>query len=161
HFLGRGQDFALVRVREEAAAATPPAPVTPKEVEAAWRLRDEWWNEPWLRPSHQLLRAFDVLLLRVERDLQGGVLTAAAVQELQKQLKLLEEKRQEGQDKLPPRPPSLAREIVRGKKPPDLKAGDLREKYRALLALASKIASAKAASKGKETPAGQKAAERL
>jgi hypothetical protein len=141
-FLGDGEDFPLVPVPEGKPA--PPKlqddPAYPQWLLDGWQARDEWLAEAWPRVRPSLLRELEDALLRAERRLRAGADPGRVQQEVTRLLKRLQVRR-EGwrKGRLPPEPTSLAREVARGREPPDPGAGGLRRKYQALQALAAKV----------------------
>jgi serine/threonine protein kinase len=143
-YLGKGADFGLLAVPEQppAASAPPAAAVYPRWLRAAWQTRDDWFKAPWPRVPPGLLRELEDALLRAENHLRAGVDPARvenAAKMILQRLRWQRDRRRE--EVLPQRPPSLAREVARGKQPPDLLAGGVLAKYRGLLALNAKLAA--------------------
>src|SRR5262249_55493376 len=124
-YLGKGEDFGLLAYPEQPPA--PPAPAAaayPKWLLAAWQTRDEWFKEPWPRVPPPLLRELEDALLRAEDHLRAGVDPAKVEGAAAKVLDRLRKDHDRYREaELPQQPPSLAREIERGRQPPDLSAG--------------------------------------
>ena len=144
-FRGKDDDFTLIAAPE--GSSTPPALAAalpyPKWLRAAWQKRDEWQKEPWPRVPPNALRKLEDTLLRAEEQLHAGLDSGRVERLVVPVLKELEAERLRVRTAaLPRRPtPSLAREVARGRKRPDLNTGNVLEKYRDLLALATKLAA--------------------
>jgi hypothetical protein len=162
-YLGKGEDFGLVAFPDQPPAApAPPADAAyPDWLRKHWEKRDEWLGEPWPRLPPEKLRELEDALLRAESHLRAGVGPARVENAAREVLKRLGSWRDRWREaELPQRPtPSLAREVARGRQPPDQLAGGVLSKYRALLGLDAKLAAtAKPAEQDQKRLADEQAA---
>jgi len=144
---GTAADFDLVTYGVQAApAAEMPLPdAYPEWALAGWKLRDDWRAMPSARARPWRRAALEEVLLRAEGRWRGGASPDATRDDLTRRLDAF---RKDGPDNAAPapvgKPRSLAEAIAWGSKPPDLAAGELGAKYRALAAGASTALTAKA-----------------
>ncbi len=143
---GSGKDFDLVTYSGQAApvADTPLPDTYPDWALAGWKLRDDWRALPSSRTRPVRRSAVEEATLRAEARWRGGAASEATGADLSRRLDGF---RRDGPDNAPValvgRPRSLAEAVAAGSKPPDLAAGDLLAKYRALAARAVVALAAK------------------
>jgi hypothetical protein len=126
------EDFALT------VAGTPPpvgdAPLPdeyPEKLKKAWEDRDGWWDDTAQRTKPEVFRRFDAALLRAERRWRGGVPVDRAAEGLALARSAADRAR-EGSPSKGRGAESLAREIARRGKKPDVNLNEMGDKLRAL-----------------------------
>jgi hypothetical protein len=163
--LGSAKDFVLLTARgapPEPDEETSTQPSYPPQFQDGWKLLDGWRGDTVGRAPAAQYRLLESALLHAERQWHGGAAQAEIDKELRKHVDEFTRQREEAiAARATTEPRSLAEEVVRGRKPPDLEKDGALTKLRALADLAAKPVVKKPADKDAAKPAPDKDADKI